>query len=390
MNRRRSIKMDYESRLSRVREEMRKRGIGMMFLPFGANLWYLAGVRRQQAHMTDTNAYGDYICGAYIGTEGGLTLVAPRMGGAFYRQEADGKPWIDEVRIINESERPREVLVEVVKSFHLNGKGIMLDDRTWIQSGLEFEHIVPGTKVSLASEIVAPMRMVKDADEVKLMQKVGKITDDVYGEVLSFLRVGVMEYDVAHEIDRQFSKRGAEYTSFVTGVRFTRPGEGEQIAVRRATNRVLKKGDSVTFDFGACCNGYCSDFGRTAFVGEPPAEFRRIHDLVIEAQAAAIEAMVDGRITAAQLDREARGMIERAGYGEGFTHRLGHGIGVTVHEPPFLYPPDETTLVSGMTFTVEPSIRLRDSYSCRVEDVVMVTIKGGVPFSNFHKKLTVI
>jgi len=100
--------------------------------------------------------------------------------------------------------------------------------------------------------------------------------------------------------------------------------------------------------------------------------------------------MVSGTITATQLDRVARRIIERAGYGEGFVHRLGHGIGVTVHEPPFLYQPDETLLVSGMTFTVEPSIHLPEGYWCRVEDVVMVTEKGGLPFSNFHKELTVI
>jgi len=86
----------------------------------------------------------------------------------------------------------------------------------------------------------------------------------------------------------------------------------------------------------------------------------------------------------------ARGIIEDAGYGEFFTHRLGHGIGVTVHEPPFLYIPDETVLVSNMTFTVEPSIRVPNGHGCRVEDVVMVTEKGGVPFSNYHKELTVI
>jgi Xaa-Pro dipeptidase len=100
--------------------------------------------------------------------------------------------------------------------------------------------------------------------------------------------------------------------------------------------------------------------------------------------------MVSGTITAAQLDRVARGMIEKAGYGECFTHRLGHGIGVTVHEPPFLYPPDETRLSSNMTFTVEPSIQLPNSYACRVQDLVIVTEKGGLPLTNSNKELIVI
>jgi Xaa-Pro aminopeptidase len=125
-------------------------------------------------------------------------------------------------------------------------------------------------------------------------------------------------------------------------------------------------------------------------VGEPPSDFRRTHDLIIEAQASAMKSVISGKITAARLDSVARNLIVRAGYGECFTHRLGHGIGVTVHEPPFLYPPDETLLVSNMTFTVEPSIRIPDGYACRVEDVVLVTEQGGLPLTNFSKELAVI
>ena len=381
--------MDYEVRLKRAREEMRKRDIGMMFLTYGANLWYLAGYPRRRAEYTDTNAYGDYVCGAYIGAEEGFTLVAPRMGGSSYQQQAEGKPWIDEVRILDESEKPENVLAEVVKSFRLKRKGISLDDRAWTQTELVFRHTLPDSPISVASEIIVPMRMIKDADEAALMKQAGQITDKVYEEVLKYLKIGVTEYDVAREIDYQLAKHDVGYPSFVTGIRFS-SAKTQQVSVSRSTGRRLEKGNAITFDFGACYKGYCSDFGRTAFVGKPPAVFRKAHDLVIEAQAAAIEKMVSGTITATQLDRVARNIIEKAGYGEGFVHRLGHGIGVTVHEPPFLYQPDETVLVSGMTFTVEPSIHLPEGYWCRVEDVVMVTEKGGVPFSNFHKELTVI
>jgi Xaa-Pro aminopeptidase len=154
--------------------------------------------------------------------------------------------------------------------------------------------------------------------------------------------------------------------------------------------RLLEEGDTISFDFGCVYKGYCSDFGRTVYVGNPPDKVRRIHDVVVEAQAAAIERMVDGEVTATQLDSVARGIVERAGYGPNFVHRLGHGIGVTVHEPPFLYLPEDTVLRKGMTFTVEPSILLFGEWSARVEDVVMVTAKGGVPFSSYHKELTTI
>ena len=381
--------MDFKGRLSRAREEMRERGVGLMYLRRGAKLWYLAGIRRRGPEMTDHNTYGDYVQGAYIGAEEGFVLVGPRMGSAAWVNEAEGKPWVDELRIIDESETPEQVLEDVLKGFDVEG-GVMVDERAWAHASLLIRKNLPGSEISLASEIIDPMKMIKDDDEIARMKKAGEITDKVYGEVVKYLKVGLKEEDVAHEVDYQFTKHGSEQNSFVTGVRFRSPKRPSRPHASRATSRTLQEGDAVTFDFGGVYQGYCSDFGRTVYVGDPPAKVREIHDTVMAAQAAAIERMVDGTITAQGLDRVARGLIEDKGYGECFGHRLGHGIGVTVHEPPFLYIPDETVLRKGMTFTVEPSILLPDSWAARVEDVVMVTEEGGVPFSNYHKELTTI
>ncbi|MBL7079074.1 M24 family metallopeptidase [Candidatus Bathyarchaeota archaeon] len=381
--------MDFEGRLRRAREEMRERGVGLMYLRRGAKLWYLAGIRRRGPEMTDHNTYGDYVQGAYIGAEEGFVLVGPRMGSAAWVNEAEGKPWVDELRIIDESETPEEVLEEVLEGFDVKG-GVMVDERAWAHASLLIRKNLPGSEMSLASEIIDPMKMIKDDDEIARMKKIGEITDEVYGEVVKYLRVGLKEEDVAHEVDYQFTKHGSEQNSFVTGVRFRSPKRPSRPHALRSTSRTLQEGDAVTFDFGGVYQGYCSDFGRTVYVGDPPAKVREIHDTVMAAQAAAIERMVDGTITAKGLDRVARGIIEDKGYGECFGHRLGHGIGVTVHEPPFLYIPDETVLRKGMTFTMEPSILLPDSWAARVEDVVMVTEEGGVPFSNYHKELTTI
>ena len=360
-----------------------------MFLTYGANLWYLAGIRRSHPQLTEENAYGDYVCGAYIGAEDGIRLVAPRMGGSFFQAQAEHKPWITDVRIIDESENPRDVLREVTDTLDTQEHGVSMDDRSWAETSREFQNLMPNYHYSLASEIIAPMRMIKDQEEIETMRRAGEITDKAYAEVLTSLREGMTERDVESEVNRILSKSKAEYPSFTTHVTFTKPGEGDTIG-RRAIGRTLQRGHSVCFDFGICYEGYCSDFGRTVFIGEPPGEVRKIHDLIIEAQSRAIKAMISGKIMATQLDRIARDVIMEGGYGECFTHRLGHGIGVTVHEPPFLYPPDKTTLVSNMTFTVEPSILIPNSYACRVEDVVLVTEEGGRPFSNFSKELTVI
>ncbi|MCW4048205.1 MAG: Xaa-Pro peptidase family protein [Candidatus Bathyarchaeota archaeon] len=384
------VMMDFEGRLDRARAEMKKRGIAMMYLRRGANLEYLSGITRSGPEMTDHNTYGDYVQGAYIGASGGFTLVAPRMGSTGWEKQAEGKPWVEQVRIVDESEKPKEVLKQVLAPFMLRGKGVCLEERAWAHTMILFRQVLPYSKLTNANEILEPMRLIKDSDEVEVMKKAGEVTDKVFRKVVDYLKVGLSEVDVAKEIDYQFKIHGAQYNSFVTGVRFRSPKHPWALGVSSKEPRLLEEGDTISFDFGCLYDGYCSDFGRTVYVGDPPATVRRIHDVVMEAQGAAIHQMRDGELTCEQLDLVARGIIERAGYGENFVHRLGHGIGKTVHEPPFLYIPDDTVLKEGMTFTVEPSILLFGEWSARVEDVVMVTKHGGVTFSNYHKELTTI
>ena len=382
--------MDYEGRLSRVREAMREKGIALMYLRRGANLSYITGIKRKGPELTDSNSYGDMIHGAYITLKGGISIIAPRMGGSGWHKATEGKPWITNVRILDESEHPKEVLREVIGQLNMRGKGVAVEERTWGSTVLLFRQVMPYSKLSNANEIIDPMRMIKDKDEIEVMKKAGEITDRVYGKVVDSLERGQTEYEVAGLIDLEFKRQGAEYNSFVTGVKFRSPNHPWVLGESSDKPRVLEDGDTISFDFGCVYDGYCSDFCRTVYVGEPPAKVREIHDLVMTAQGTAIDSMKAGEMTCEQLDSVARGIIERGGYGDNFVHRLGHGIGLTVHEPPYLYIPDSTMLAEGMTFTVEPSILLFGEWSARVEDVVLVTKTGGVTFSNFHKDLTTI
>lgn len=382
--------IDYLKRLETARTRMAEQNIGLMFLKPGANLFYLTGIRRQEADNTDANAYGDWVVGGYIGLQEGIILTAPRMGGAFFQAEAEGKPWFESVRFILESEDPEQVMHQVISRFDLRGKKIALDDRAWAQTVLAFRRLLPDTEFVLASTVTAPMRMIKEEAAIELMRKAGEITDGAFQRALAMLKPGVAELEVAMEIDYQLKLLGADYTSFVTGIRFTGPGQMTPSSLGRVTERRLAPGDSVTFDFGCVYQGYCSDFGRSAFVGDPPAEYIKIHEIVWRAQREAMQAMKAGQITACQADRIARSVIEGEGYGEYFTHRLGHGIGVTVHEEPFLDAVNQTVLQANMTFTVEPSIRIPDRFSNRVEDVVVVTPSGAESLYATDHRLYVI
>nr|MBC7245997.1 aminopeptidase P family protein [Chloroflexota bacterium] len=382
--------IDYLKRLNTARERMAERNIGLMFLKPGANLFYLTGVRRQEADNTDANAYGDWAVGGYIGLNDGIILTAPRMGGAFFQAEVEGKPWFDSVRLILESEEPEQVMRQVISRFDLRGKRVALDDRAWAQTVLAFRRLLPDAEFVLASAVVEPMRMIKEEAAIELMRKAGQITDGAFQRAIAMLKPGITELEVAREIDYQLKLLGADYTSFATGVRFTGPNQTTPEALGRATTRKLSPGDSVTFDFGCVYQGYCSDFGRSAFVGDPPAEYVKIHEIVLRAQREAMQAMKAGQITASQANRIARSIIEAEGYGEYFTHRLGHGIGITVHEEPFLDTVNQTVLQANMTFTVEPSIRIPDRFSNRVEDVVQVTPAGAVSLYSTDHRLYVI
>ncbi len=380
--------LNYPERLERVQAQMAERRIGLLFLPPGANLFYLTGIRRQELGGTDHNRYGDYVVGAFIGTAGGVSLLAPRMGGQYYQREAHDKPWIESVTLIHESESPIERLRKTLARFDLAGKQVMVDDRAWAASMLALRRLLPAAEFSLASEIIAPMRMIKSADELDLMRKAGSITEQAFGKALARCKPGITEIDISTEIDYQFKMLGADYTSFVTGVFFS--GEAHDRAKGHSSPKQLQPGDSIMFDLGCVYEGYCSDFGRTAFCGEPPEEYLLIHELILSAQRAGMQAMKAGQVTGTQVNAVARGLIEAAGYGEYFTHRLGHGIGVTVHEPPWLDVVEKTTLQANMTFTVEPSIVVPGRFGNRVEDIVVVTPTGGESLYHADHRLYIV
>ena len=196
--------------------------------------------------------------------------------------------------------------------------------------------------------------------------------------------------DLITEVNYQLRKHGARTHSFVTS--FYNMGTTHPFDFTNREELLLEPlvaPVSISYDFGAVVDGYCYDFGRSVFFGEPDAEYRRVYALVMSAQAAGIAALHAGG-TCAQADAAARQVIHAAGYGPAFRHRLGHGIGLDVHESPFLTAGDSTVLQPGMCFTVEPSIFVPHQLGARVEDVVVVRAGGGEPLTAGYQALSVI
>jgi Xaa-Pro aminopeptidase len=219
---------------------------------------------------------------------------------------------------------------------------------------------------------VERQRWVKDPDELAALERAQGATDDAFDAVVGRLRDGVSERELAFELDAEMRRGGAERPAFDTIVAF---GEDAAEPHHEPTGRTLSRGDVVKMDFGALVDGYHADMTRTVAFGEPPARLRDVHDLVRTAQQAGIDAVRVGA-TGAEVDAAARSVIEGAGLGEHFTHGLGHGVGLEIHEGPRLRRGSEDVLPVGAVVTVEPGVYLPGMGGVRIEDMVVVTEHG--------------
>ena len=226
---------------------------------------------------------------------------------------------------------------------------------------------------------------MKDPDELERLRAAARGADAAFGEVVRLRFAGRRELDVAADLARLLRDHGHEL------VDFTIVGSGPNSASphHEAGERTIEPGDAVVMDFGGVAGGYCSDITRTVFVGEPTEEQRHVYDVVREAQQAAFEAIGPG-VACETVDGAARAVIEQAGYGERFIHRTGHGIGIEVHEPPYIVQGNATPLAPGMTFSDEPGIYLPDRFGVRIEDQVEVTAEGARRLNEASRELTVV
>ncbi|MBT2382292.1 aminopeptidase P family protein [Streptomyces sp. ISL-11] len=260
-----------------------------------------------------------------------------------------------------------------------------VSDDAWALHLLAFQRVCPGVSYGAFTEVLPMLRAVKDAYEVERLAAAGAAADAVYEDIVKLRFAGRREQDVAADLARLLLERGHSQ------VDFTVVGSGPNGANPHhdAGDRVIETGDMVVMDFGGLLDGYGSDTTRTVHVGEPSAEERKVHDVVREAQQAAFEAVRPG-VACQEIDRVARQVIRRAGYGEYFIHRTGHGIGVTTHEPPYLVEGEHLPLVPGMCFSIEPGVYLPGRFGVRIEDIVTCTESAGRRLNNTSRELRIV
>jgi Xaa-Pro aminopeptidase len=381
---------DYAARLRAAQQRMTEQNIDLVFLPRSTNLHYLTGIPREEPNFGNTIYPGEWLTGAWITPDRPPVLTLPRMLAEFHLDVAHGAAGYD-VRVLPDAGDSLGLVRDVIAALRLRpGAAVALEDRAWAETVLRLQQLLPGARLSLASALLGPLRAIKDAEEIATLRKAGAITEAAYQATLDRLRHGMTTLDLIAEVDYQLKRHGATAPSFVTSFYNMGPRLPFDFHNREEVRLLpLEPPVAVSFDFGAVYDGYCYDYGRSVYFGEPDTEYRRTYELVMAAQAVGIGAMREGN-TCAAADAAARSVIDEAGYGEAFRHRLGHAIGMDVHEPPFLTAVDSTELRPGMCFTVEPSIFIPHRFGARVEDVVVVGAAGGEPLTEGFKALHVV
>lgn len=275
-----------------------------------------------------------------------------------------------------------------VDDLHLQGKTLAVEP-TRLRF-LELEYLKDSsstTKFVDGSQLFDILRLNKDSAEIDAMQKAVDIAQQAFQALLPGIKTGMTEHSLASELTSLLLKFGSDPELPFQAIFSSGPNSANPHAT--PSERKLEKGDLVVVDWGASYLGYASDLTRTLVMGEPNAEQNAIAGSVLRANKAGRGAGKPG-IMAGEVDRAARHEIDQDGYGEFFTHRTGHGLGMEAHEAPYMFAENTNLLEPGMVYTVEPGIYLPGKYGVRIEDDVVVTTTGSKTLSNLPRELVVI
>ena len=376
-----AVVFDYSARRRRLAERMDEARIDLLFLPPSSDLEYLTGVERLIPTFGQSQYAHGWVAGAFFRADREPVFVLPRMMTLFdVAGELPG-----ECVVVNERDDGPALFARAARSLG-GARALGVGDRAWAETVLQLVEALAPEQVVPGSKLVNALRRTKDADELAVMERACGVADATIATVAPQVVPGVTMLELVEDVEHHMRVNGSLVPSFTTHV-FTGFGEGKSSADETRTTP-LEEGDVVMFDFGAVVGGYCSDFGRTVCIGEPEADVRRAYDLVLAAQEAGRAALRPGTV-ASDVNRSCRAPIEAAGYGPSFKHRMGHGIGLDVHEQPFVSEEDETPLEVGMTFTDEPSILVDGRFGVRIEDVVVCEPEGGRKLNEFPPDLIV-
>jgi Xaa-Pro aminopeptidase len=360
----------YAKRMARVAEEAAAQGFAAVVVSPSPDLAYLTGYTPMPMERPTL---------LVLRSDAGPAMVVPQLE----RPLAVGSPAGALVELIgwDDGSDPFQAV-----SLLLPARGrIAAGDRMWAAHLLGLQRAVPGASFEAASPVIGKLRSVKDADELDALKRAGAAADEVFRRICGFAFLGRSERQIATDVGELLVATGHDRAEFM----IVASGPNAASPHHEPGERSIKTGDAVLLDFGGELAGYFSDTTRTVVVGESPPGFDGVFRVVKDAQEAAFLAVRPG-VSAQEIDRVARRLIVDAGYGERFIHRTGHGIGLEVHEPPYLVEGNDSPLEAGTTFSIEPGIYLEGAFGVRIEDIVVVTEDGAERLNRSTRELQVV
>jgi len=361
---------DYTDRQRRLARRLEKEAVDALFLGPSADLEYLTGVERQIPNFGEAAYANGWVAGAFLRPDADPIFVFPRMFAAFdLRDEPEG-----ELVVVNETDDGFATFERVARGLGSTGT-VAVGDRVWAETALNLGRIFGLDRLRTGSTLVNELRRVKTPEELEAMGRAIRTVEQAMAAVAPLVVPGATMAQLAEAVEHELRAAGSRTPSFTTHI-FTGLGDDDLDSGTKTAHERMPDGTSVMFDFGGVVDGYCSDFGRTIYCGEPPDDYRETYEVMLAAQEAGRAAAAAGT-PAFKVNAACRRPIEDAGLGEHFRHRMGHGIGLDIHERPFISPEDETALEPGMTFTDEPSIIIPGRFSVRIEDILVCEEGGG-------------
>ncbi|MGZ0086303.1 M24 family metallopeptidase [Caldibacillus thermoamylovorans] len=351
-------------KLEKLRKLLQEHGIDGLLVTNGYNRRYLTG-------FTGTAGVALVSCdGAVLITDFRYVEQATKQADGFEVVEHSG-PIVKEI-------------AHQVKRLGINRLGFEQENVTYAAHQTYQEAI--GAALVPTSSLVEKLRLIKSEAEIKIVKEAAAIADAAFAHILSFIRPGITEIEVANELEFFMRKQGASSSSFDTIV-----ASGYRSALPHgvASEKTIERGELVTLDFGAYYKGYCSDLTRTVAVGDISAELRTIYEVVLEAQRRGMAGLKAG-ITGKEADALTRDYIREKGYGDYFGHSTGHGIGLEIHEGPTLSFRSDAVLEPGMVVTVEPGIYIPGLGGVRIEDDTVITADGNEALTHSPKELIIL
>lgn len=354
-----------QNRLTKLRQKLAAQPFDGMLVMKPENRRYLSG-------FTGSSAY-------LLITETDAVLLTD------FRYTEQAKEQATNFRIVEHGPSAIDSIRTELAALGVKKLGFEKDYLTYAQYASFSEKLSPIELVP-AEAFIESIRAIKDEQEIAVIKKACEIADAAFSHILTFLKPGISEKDVALELEYFMRRQGAKGTSFDTIVA---SGVRSSLPHGVASDKILEKGNFVKMDFGALYNGYCSDITRTVVLGEADEKQKEIYNIVLEAQLHALENLKPG-MTGKEADALARDIIKEKGYGDKFGHSLGHGLGLFIHEDPRLSALSDDVLEPGMVVTVEPGIYLPGFGGVRIEDDVVITTNGIELLTHSKKELVIL